>query len=219
MSELVALIRSEASITQIAEYLDALADGAREHEVNALRRKDQARLFEKAADGPPSRLADFVPAHVPDRTAVHHPGRNTVMTFTYFQRFQKRFSRPTRESTELYGYNASNAWFIHPGYFVGYETDASSKEWQARGGVVIDYHRVPPTEGPVPDGWPRVVPNSRGLQRLVYHLTRDFMRRVSKGVSIGRASREDPKGDRILDYWFTLCRRDVPEHRALPPGA
>jgi hypothetical protein len=216
MPELVALIRGDASIARIAEYLDGLDDAAREREVNGLRRRDQARLFEKAADGPPSRLADFVPAHVPDRTPVHHPGRNTVATFTYFQRFQKRFSRPTREATELYGYNSSNAWFIHPGYFVAYETDASSAEWQERGGVVIDYHRVPP--GSVPDGWPPIVPNSKGLQRLVYHLTRDYMRRVSKGVSIGRASREDAKGDRILDYWFTLCRRDVPEHEALPEG-
>jgi hypothetical protein len=222
MSELVSLIRGEAPIARIAAYLDGLADEARELEVNELRRKDQARLFEKAADGPPSRLTDFVPAHVPDRTAVHHPGRNTVATFTYFQRFQKRFSRPTRESAELYGYNASNAWFIHPGYFVAYETAACSDEWRARGAVVVDYHRVPPAAAfpdAVPDGWPRIVPNSQGLQRLVYYLTRDFMRRVSKGVSIGRASREDAKGDRILDYWFTLCRRDLAEHRALGPGA
>lgn len=217
MSELVTLIRGDASIALVAEYLDGLEDAARELEVNALRRSDQARLFEKAADGPASRLLDFVPAHVPDRTPVHHPGRNTVATFTYFQRFQKRFSRPRRDSAELYGHNASNAWFIHPGYFVAHETDASSEAWKERGGVVIDYHRVPP--GSVPEGWPAIVPNSRGLQRFVYHLTRDFMRRVSRGVSVGRASREDAKGDRILDYWFTLCRRDLPEHRALGSGA
>ena len=137
-------------------------------------------------------------------TPVHHPGRNTIFTLPYFQRFQKRFARS--DDTTLIGYNASNASFIHPGYFVAYETDGNAA-WQARGGVVVDYHRVP--EGPVPDAWPAVRPNSAGLQKLVYHLTRDFMRSVSDHVSIGRASREtDKRGDEILDYWFTLCRRD-----------
>ncbi|MCZ7685424.1 MAG: hypothetical protein M5U28_44270 [Sandaracinaceae bacterium] len=146
-----------------------------------------------------------MPASLPALAPVHHPGRNTIMTLTYFQRFQKRFTRPEGEAARLFGYNASNAFFITPGYFVAYETDGH-EEWERRGGVVVDYHQIP--DGEVPAGWPAIVPNSRGLQRLVYHLTRDFMRRVSSRASIGRASREDEKGDVLLDYWFTLCRRD-----------
>lgn len=207
MSELTALIRGDASIASIATYLDALDARAREREVNELRRADQARLFEKAADAERARLTDFVPASVPDLTPVHHPGRNTIATLPYFQRFEKRFARPENDRSRVIGYNASNAWFIKPGYFVAYETDAHGDTWRRRGGVVIDYHRVP--DGKVPDAWPRVVPNSHGLQKLVYHLTRDFMRKVSAHVTIGRASREDEKGDVELDYWFTLVRRDA----------
>ena len=59
-------------------------------------------------------------------------------------------------------------------------------------------------DGAVPDTWPRVIGNDRGLQRFVYHQTRDFMRRVSQHVSIGAAF----KRERPLDHYFVLCRRD-----------
>ena len=68
-------------------------------------------------------------------------------------------------------------------------------------GVLVDYHRVP--DGPVAPGWPPVVPNSKGLQRFVFHETRDRLRRVSAYVSVGAAY----KRDRPLDHYFTLCRR------------
>src|SRR5690606_29367302 len=74
MSELRALIRGDASIAAIADYLDALEAERREREVNALGRADQARLFEKAGDAPPARLTDLVPERVPELTPVHHPG-------------------------------------------------------------------------------------------------------------------------------------------------
>lgn len=204
-SPLELLIRGADAIDAIAAHLDGLGAEDREREANALGRDDQARLFEKAADAPAITVEHFVPREVPDLVPVHHPGRNTIMTLPFFQGFQKRFARAADGSGRLFGYNASNAWFITPGYFVAYETSCH-EGWPARGGVVVDYFQIP--DGEVPAGWPKVVPNSQGLQRLVYHQTRDFMRRVSSHVSIGRASREDHKGDRILDYWFTLCRRD-----------
>lgn len=205
MSELIMLIRGESPIDEIAAYVDALDAERREAEVNVLGRNDQARLFEKAADGPAITLSHFVPDAVPDLTPIHHPGRNTIATFGYFRNFQKRFTRPEGDRERLFGYNASNAWFITPGYFVANET-AGNAEWTERGGVVIDYHRVPDAD--VPAAWPKVVPNSQGLQKLVYLNTRDFMRRVSEHVSVGRAAREDERGDVVLDYWFTLVRRD-----------
>jgi hypothetical protein len=206
MTQLSEMIRAEHSISEIAQYLDALDPHARESESTSLVRSDQILLFEKAADGPPSRITDFVPASRPDLSMVIHTGRNTVQTIRYFQHFEKRFARPKRHKKKAIGYNFSNAFFITPGYFVAYETDSSGREWRSRGGVVIDYFLLP--DGEVPEGWPDVIPNDEGLQRFVYHRTRDFMRRVSAHVSIGRASREDAKGDHILDYWFTLCRRD-----------
>jgi hypothetical protein len=41
-----------------------------------------------------------------------------------------------------------------------------------------------------------------GLQTLVYHQTRDFMRRVSSHVTIGAAY----KKERALNVHFILCR-------------
>ncbi|RZO59947.1 MAG: hypothetical protein EVA89_13970 [Sandaracinaceae bacterium] len=205
MTELVRLIREGASVDAIGDYLNALPSMRREEEVTTLRRGEQAELFDIAADAAPIRLGHFVPEAAPPLRPVHHAGRNTIATLAHFQRFQKRFARPTEGADRLIGYNASNAWFIKPGYFVAYETDGRD-EWERRGGVVVDYHQIP--GGDVPRGWPDVVPNSQGLQRLVYLNTRDFMRRVSTHVSIGRASREDAKGDLLLDYWFTLCRRE-----------
>lgn len=205
MNELIRLIRGDDGIDAIRAYLDDLDPAVREREVNGLKRRDQARLFEVAADAPAIRLSHFVPDDRADLEPVHHPGRNTIATLPYFQRFQKRFTRPAGERDRLFGYNASNAWFIEPGYFVAYETD-ERPDWTERGGVVVDYHRVP--DAAVPDAWPPVVTNDVGLQKLVYYNTRDFMRAVSAHVSIGRASREDEEGDLLLDYWFTLCRQD-----------
>ena len=68
--------------------------------------------------------------------------------------------------------------------------------------MVVDYFMVP--QGPVPEGWPKLRPNSRGLQMFVYNKMRDYMRRVSKHVSIGAAYRMEK---RIMGY-FVLCREE-----------
>ncbi|MDQ3034699.1 MAG: hypothetical protein M3Y87_19975 [Myxococcota bacterium] len=205
MTDLRTLLASDASIETVAAHLDAQDPDERERQANDLSGREQALLWAVAGTGPAVDLAHFVPASRGDLEAVHHPGRNTIPSLRYFQMFEKRFCRPRGERARLFGYNASNAWFVTPGYFVAYET-AGREEWQGRGAVVIDYHLVPAEE--VPEAWPAVVPNSVGLQRFVYHRTRDFMRRVSSHVSIGRAAKEDERGDRELDFWFTLCRRD-----------
>ena len=49
-----------------------------------------------------------------------------------------------------------------------------------------------------------MVPNSKGLQFLVYHKTRDFMRRVSEHISIGAAY----KKEKSLGQFFVLIRED-----------
>jgi hypothetical protein len=219
------LLASRASRTEIASYLDGLVQDVRMLEANSLSRREQAQLFELAGENPPIRVSHFVPDDEPAQKAIHHPGRNTVPVPSYFKYFQKRFTKSPdpKHAGLIAGYNHSNAFFIRPGYFMGYETDGAHlppdkasmrAEWMLRGGVVIDYFLVP--EGwALPPTWPRVVPNSVGLQRLVYYRTRDFMRGVSKHVSIGRAATEDRKGDRWLDFWFTLVRQEE-THLALP---
>ena len=90
------------------------------------------------------------------------------------------------------GYNEGpTRRLLGPGYFVAR---------LAYGSVVIDYAEVPPV---TPPSWPTVVPNSRGLQRHVYHGTRDLLRRVSAHVCVGAAY----KADKPLDHYFVLCRR------------
>ena len=194
------ILDDAASIDSIAAHLDALTPAERLAETRALDRTTQRRLFQKAERAAPLRLDDFVPAAVASRTPVAHDGRNTLHLPGRLRHFQKRFARPASGGDRLFGYNASP--FEHtvgPGFFVAVPT-AGRPEWEARGAIVVDYFQVP--DGPVPDAWPPVVPNTKGLQRFVYNRTRDFMRRVSKHVTIGAAYREE----KPMDHYFVLCR-------------
>jgi hypothetical protein len=188
------------TIEEIGAYLDKLDGDARWREVGALGRSQQRTLYEKAhaqAIG----LDHFVNGAKP-RSEVIHDGLNTLPVPAPFRRFQKRFCRPDGDGGRLYGYNEGvTRKLIGPGYFVAVATKGRPS-WEARGPVVIDYFQVP--DGEVADGWPRIVDNDWRLQRFVYHQTRDFMRRVSKHVSIGAAY----KRERPLDHYFVLCRRE-----------
>ena len=196
-----------------ATYLDALDPPERLAQLRRLNRDQQRSLYQWAATAPPLRLADLVPDAGP-LVEVIHDGFNTLPVPAPLRRFQKRLCRPTdgpgpadrradrpTDGTVLYGYNEGPLRrLIGPGYFVAAET-TDNPAWAERGGVVVDYFRVPDDQ--IPPGWPRVVPNEKGLQRNVYHQTRDFLRRVSSHVTIGAAYKnEDP-----LDHYFILCRR------------
>ena len=99
-----------------------------------------------------------------------------------------------RDDSTTYG-QAIGAIAASIGAWVGFD------RWgELRGAIVVDYFQIP--DGPVAAGWPRVVANDWRLQRLVYHHTRDFMRRVSAHVTIGAAFREES----ALDHYFILCR-------------
>lgn len=153
-------------------------------------RREQREIWQAAQASIPVDFEQFVPARVGPLTPVRHAGRNTLPLPPPHRGFEKRFCRG-RDGV-VFGYNEapSRPW-IGPGYFVVRESDR---------GLLIDYGRLP--EGEVPEGWPPVVPCSRGLQRFVYHRTQDFMRRVATHVSIGSAWR----GARPLDHYFLLCR-------------
>jgi hypothetical protein len=191
-----------ADIATIGSYLDGLDPGARWSEMKQLDRAHQRALYEKAAHAQPIDIAHFVGDARP-RQEVVHDGVNTLPLPRTWRRFQKRFCRPEGDpsSARLFGYNEgpSRGW-LGPGFFVAVPT-ADRPAWSARGGVVVDYYQIP--DGAVADGWPKVVANDWRLQRFVYHETRDFMRRVSRHVSIGAAfKREKP-----LDHYFVLCRQ------------
>jgi hypothetical protein len=181
----------DAAVDDIAAVLDGLDHDGRWALLSRLGRGHQRALYRKAAAA--LDLAQLVPGAAP-LTEVVHDGVNTLPVVAPLRRFQKRFCRP--ESGDcLYGYNEGpTRRLIGPGYFIATA--------DPEGGVVVDYFQVPP--GRVPDGWPRVIPNSHGLQRFVFHQTRDYLRRVSAHVSVGAAYRKD----RPLDHYFVLCRRD-----------
>jgi hypothetical protein len=197
-------IRDQATgIDDIAAYLDALGPAERLAEARSLDRGEQRRLYQRAERAAPLTLEDFVPAAVGPREQVIHDGRNTLPLPSALKLFQKRFARPPTAagSGRLFGYNQSPFLStIGPGFFVAVPT-AGRADWEARGAVVVDYFQVP--DGPVPAAWPRVIPNTRGLQVFVYHRTRDFMRRVSAHVTIGAAY----KVEKALDHYFVLCRQ------------
>ncbi len=187
----------------IAEYLDGLDHWDRVNETRSLGRAQQRRLWDKAADNAPLTLDDFVPASVEPLKEVIHEGRNTLPLPNAFRNFQKRFCRPADTNDGMYGYNeGATRPLIGPGYFVAVRTEPTPA-WHTRGAIVIDYFQVP--SGPVVSGWPKVVPNQKGLQVLVYNGTRDFMRKVSTHVTIGAAY----KGENPLDHYFMLVRHPV----------
>jgi hypothetical protein len=190
-------------IAAIGAFFDGLDPESRWREVKLLDRDRQRTLYEKAAHARPIDLAHFVGDAGP-RQEVIHDGVNTLPVAKSWKRFQKRFCRPDGNGhveARLFGYNEGpSRGIIGPGFFVAVPT-AERPQWSARGGVVVDYFQVP--DGPVADGWPRVVPNDWRLQRFVYNQTRDFMRRVSQHVSIGAAF----KRERPLDHYFVLCRK------------
>ena len=193
------IMKDDASIAEIAAWLDAQPHPTRLDAVMALSKKEQPRLWQLADASPALTLEFFVPPNVSDLTPVIHHGRNTLPAF---KRFQKPMCRPAGETKRLFGYNeGSTRKLIGPGYFVAHET-AGTEGWEDRGAVVVNYFKVPDAD--VAPGWPKVKKNSSGPQMFVYNKTRDFMRRVSSHVSIGEAFR----GDKSMNSWFVLCRED-----------
>jgi hypothetical protein len=188
------------TIETIGEALDALSPEARLEAVHSLDRSAQRALYDKAGRGRPLTFEDFVPADRPPLEPVRHRGRNTLPMPRKLQLFEKRFCRPKDGTSRLFGYNESPfIGTVGPGFFVAVTTD-SNQAWKDRGAIVVDYFQVP--DGPVASSWPKVIPNTQGLQRYVYHRTRDFMRRVSRHVSIGAAFKVEKK----LDHYFVLVR-------------
>lgn len=189
-----------SGIAAIADVLDRASPNERLAATRALDRADQRALYRKAKESAPLTLADFAPDDRAPLEPVRHFGRNTLPTPGNLRLFEKRFCKPADGSARLFGFNESPfRGLIGPGYFVAVTTEANP-EWAERGAVVVDYFQVP--DGPVASGWPAVVPNTHGLQRYVYHRTRDFMRKVSTHVSIGAAY----KVEKSLDHYFVLVR-------------
>jgi hypothetical protein len=183
------LAAASVDMADLADYLDHLDAASRVREVRSLRRPEQAKLYEAAADGRPIDLSHFVPLGTPPLREVVHFGRNSL---AMLHDFEKRYCLPETGSDELWGYNEhAIRGLIGPGYFVARQTSPYE--------VTIDYAKLPPSK---PSQWPAIKPNSARLGRFVYYGTRDVMRAVSEHVTIGR----DTRDGQPLDIWFALCR-------------
>lgn len=196
------LVARHASMAEIAAFLDSLSHADRLAQVIGSPRGMQPPLFELAGKSAPLDLAYFCPPTMPVGKPVMHHGWNSLPIPGFGRRFSKPMARCPDGSGNLFGYNVSPFGpLIGPGYFIHTPT-AHEPGWSERGGTVIDYHQVP--SHAVPAEWPRVRPNSSGLQMFVYNKTRDFMRRVSAHVTIGAAY----KGDKRMGAYFLLVRED-----------
>ncbi len=194
------LSRESTAIDEVASLLDAATPEERVNALFALDRSGQRALFKMAETSAPLTLDDFVPNDRAPGDPVRHRGRNTLPFTARHKLFKKCFCRPDDGTARLFGYNdAPSRGLVGPGYFVALPT-AENPECAARVAIVVDYFQVP--DGKVADGWPAILPNSKGLQRFVYHRTRDFMRRVSRLVTIGSAFRSE----KALDHYFVLVR-------------
>ncbi len=180
-------------LSALSTHLDGLAPEARVAAVRTLGGKAQ-QLIWAATEGQGASLADLVPESTDATVEVINFGKNSLPVFTHFE---KRMCRVPGEPDKLYGYNEGQTRpFIGPGYFVAHD-------FPERGEVGIDYMQVPPDGAPLPEGWPAVKANEKGVQKFVYAGMVDYMRRVSATVTIGRAFK---RGEKDLGHTFLLCR-------------
>lgn len=196
---LVQMIQNTAPLNEISAWLDAQSHDTRVAEIRSLNKNAQRELFERAIENPPLSLDYF--AASPNGEECIHEGKNSLPVFTLFQ---KRFVR--LDDNRVVGYNhGSTLPLIGPGYFILKET-SGNPDWTAHGSVVVDYYEVPESNAQVPEHWPKIKPNHKGLQVLVYNKMHDFMRGVSEHISIGSAF----KNGKSIDSYFLLCRQPTP---------
>lgn len=187
--------RDEHCIERITSTLDRMDPKSRLWTVLSIEPKEQAQIWEMFAESSAD-VGQFVPPGTHPLKPIIHHGKNTLPVSNFFQ---KRFCLSNDGSEDIWGYNhQSLSWLTGPGYFVGHAVDSEA----APASYVIDYTRVPPTK---PSEWPEILPNEAKLGRFVYSGMKDYMRKISEHVSIGRVYR----GDRAMDAWFILCREDA----------
>ncbi len=193
-TELKALLSADSiDIAAIGAHLDALGPEERVAAVRTISGKDQQKIWAATA-GQGATLADLVPEDAGASVEVINFGKNSLPVFTHFE---KRMCRVEGEPDKLYGYNeGATRPLVGPGYFV-------VRDFPERGEVGVDYRTVPPDDAKLPEGWPAIKPNEKGVQMFVYKGMVDYMRRVSQTVTIGRAFKG---GEKDLGHTFLLCR-------------
>jgi hypothetical protein len=178
-ASLAHLLDAHASAREIESYLDSLPAQQRVAEVLRITGRGVGRLYKAVAAGTPPSLEELIPAG--HKGTVIYEGRNSLPAFT---RFQKRFIR--LQDDRVIGYNHNDPLVTRvtgPGYFW---VRPATGEGEHANELVFDYTEAPPTE---PAGWPAYKPNEQGLSKFVYGHMKDYVRRVARGVVVGKAYR------------------------------
>lgn len=183
------------SIPRIGEALDRMDAKSRLYTTLSATKEDMETLWELVKDQ--SVDADhFVPSGTEPLKEVIHHGKNSLPAFTHFQ---KRFCRADDDSGDVYGYNhGSTEWATGPGYFVAHP---AQDEKEPPSDYLIDYTRIPTKKA---EGWPEIRGNDGLIGGLVYGRMKDYMRKVSTHVSIGKAYKQGKE----VGAYFMLCRQD-----------
>jgi hypothetical protein len=190
MGRLINMIEAATSQREISLTLDSLSHEERLREVESVAGEAQRRLYRIAAAD--LKLQDLIPAGILPLQEVIFYGKNSLPLFSTFQ---KRMCR-SKDGLRVWGYNfQSLGWLTGPGYFgVADDSDRS-------GEILVDYTKTPQD---FPADWPSFQPNNKGVSRFVYDQMKDYLRRVSKNVFIGEAT----KRGKSMNQYFLLCRFD-----------
>lgn len=190
MGQLKDMIEAGKSQTEVSAYLDSLSHDDRLKEIGTLCGNGiQKKLFQLATAN--ITVNDLIPRDGKPLGEVIFYGKNTLPVFS---NFQKRMCR-SQDGSILWGYNYQTLRPITgPGYFV--VADKTDRP----GEVMIDYTELP--QGTPPQDWPQIKSNTSGISSLVYGNMKDFLRRVSKNVFIGEAT----KKGKSMNQFFILCR-------------
>jgi hypothetical protein len=192
MDRLCAVIKEGVPLEKITSYLDSLSHADCLQEVSAVGASLQKKLFSMAQNNIKSE--DLIAAEAAPLEPVIFYGKNSLPILS---RFQKRMCR-SRHGKTIIGYNHQALRpLTGPGYFViGDDSDRP-------GEVMIDYTKVP---SEIPEQWPAYQDNEKGISRLIYGGMKDYLRRVSRDIFIGEAT----KGGRSMNQYFILCRSAEP---------
>lgn len=165
----------------VRQALAALSIDERANWMHGLPKRDMAKLWE---EGQPLALSELIGA---DGEIIRHEGQNDLLPF--FDRFEKHV---VFRAGGVQGINVQKfSWLVGPGHFsVRGEGDE----------VWFDYTVVPTT---VPEGWPALVPNDKGLSTLVYGHMIDRVRGVVPGLVVGKVFRHG----KPENHYFMLIRR------------
>ncbi len=161
--------------------LTALPIEERANFMHGLAKREQKKLWE---EGEPLTLAEMIGV---EGEFVRHEGQNDLLPG--FDRFEKHLCS---RAGGVQGINVQKfAWLVGPGHFTVREEGAE---------VWFDYTRIAES---VPEGWPALVPNERGLAQLVYGHMIDKVRKVVDGMVVGKVFRRG----KPEEHYFMLLRR------------